>query len=111
MKTGFVVAGVYSRNQITNGPIQGSAFHCLLWVLIELERWMRKKKMRSVIIGQIHDSIELDCHRDELDDVKAMAKYLLETAIMKAWSWITVPLAGEAEVGAENWWDKQEVEL
>lgn len=111
MLSGFVCRGVYSRNQVNNGPIQGTAFHCLLWVLIELNKWLQENKMRTLIIGQIHDSIELDAHKDELEDVKAKAKELLETSIMKAWPWLTVPLAGEAEVAEENWYDKYEVEL
>ena len=111
MLSGFVCRGVYSRNQVTNGPIQGSAFHCLLWVLIELNKWLTENKMRSLIIGQIHDSIEIDAHKDEVEDVKAKAKELLEVSIMKAWTWLTVPLAGEAEVAETNWYEKHEVEL
>lgn len=111
MKTGFVCREVYSKNQVNNGAIQGSAFHCLLWVLIRLHWWLRKHKMRTVIIGQIHDSAEIDAHRDELEDVKAKVKSLLEDEIRREWEWLTVPLAGEAKVGAENWLDMVEVEL
>ena len=111
MFTGFVCQGVYTRNQVNNGPIQGSAFHCLLWVLIRLNRWLRKNKMRSVIIGQIHDSIELDVHPDELDDVKAKTKSLLEDEIRKEWPWLIIPLAGEAEISESNWYDKRAIAL
>ncbi len=111
MKTGFVCQGIYTRNQVNNGPIQGSAFHCLLWVLIRLNRWLRKNRMRSVIIGQIHDSIELDVHPDELDDVKAKAKSLLEDEIREAWPWLIIPLAGEAEISESNWYEKRAIAL
>ena len=111
MKTGFVCQGIYTRNQVNNGPIQGSAFHCLLWVLIRLNRWLRKNKMRTVIIGQIHDSLELDVHPDELDDILAKAKSLLEDEIRKAWPWLIIPLAGEAELSETNWYEKREIAL
>ena len=58
--TGFRIDGVMGRNDVINYPVQGSAFHCLLWSLIQLNRWLRKNKMRSKIVGQIHDSIVAD---------------------------------------------------
>lgn len=111
MLTGFRIRGVYDKNQVLNAPIQGSAFHCLLWVLVELDRWLRKHRMRSLIIGQIHDSIELDVHRDELDDVLAKAFELLRRDIRRAWPWISCPLDGEAEVAETNWYEKRAVEV
>lgn len=36
--TGFRVHGNFKRNAVTNYPIQGSAFHCLLWSLIRINR-------------------------------------------------------------------------
>src|SRR4029077_4537362 len=60
MLTGFRCEGVFEKNQVVNFPIQGSAFHCLLWALVDLQRWIIKNKMGSLIVGQIHDSMLLD---------------------------------------------------
>jgi DNA polymerase-1 len=110
-KTGFSVEGIYTRNQVINSPIQGSAFHCLLWSLIRMVAAIRKNKMRSRVVGQIHDSIVLDVHLDELADILAMAKHILTVALPKAWPWITVPLDADAEVAPKGgtWYDKEEV--
>lgn len=109
--TGFALEGVYSRNDVINYPVQGSAFHCLLWSLIQLQKWLNKNKMSTVIIGQIHDSLVLDVHRRELDDVLEMAEYIMTKALLEAWDWIIVPMEVEAEVtepGA-SWFTKKKV--
>ena len=111
MMTGFRVAGIYSRNNLFNTPVQGPAFHCLLWSLIRLVRWLEKRKMRTVIIGQIHDSIVADVHRDELDEFLAKAKEIMTVDIRKAWPWVIVPFVVEAEIGEETWWEKKVVEI
>jgi DNA polymerase-1 len=111
MMTGFIATGVMSRNDVYNYPVQGPAFHCLLWSLIEIVRWLRKNRMRSKVVGQIHDSIIADVHRDELDDYLATAKRIMTEDIRNEWNWLVVPLEVEAEVGERNWWEKKEVSV
>lgn len=108
--SGFLVQGVYTKNQVINSPVQGSAFHCLLWVLIELHKWLQQHKMRSMIVGQIHDSIEMDVHEDELQDVLAMTNWLITVGIRRAWPWVIVPLEGEVEASPLNWFEKKPIE-
>lgn len=113
MLTGFRVQGVYSRNDVINYPVQGAAFHCLLQSLIWLQRWLTKKKMKSLIVGQIHDSMVLDVVPEELEDVLYVAKWLMTKKLPKAWPWIIVPLEVECEVAPINasWHEKKKVEL
>jgi len=59
--------GFLSRNQICNIPNQGFAFHRLLKVLCDVEDEMRARQMKSIIIGQIHDSVVADVLDDELE--------------------------------------------
>lgn len=111
--TGFRIDGVMGRNDVINYPVQGSAFHCLLWSLIQLNRWLRKNKMRSKIVGQIHDSIVADVHEDELEDYLAQAKQIMTQDLLKKWKWIIVPLDVEAEVTPVDgtWYEKKEREI
>lgn len=108
--TGFRCEGVYRRNQVINYPVQGSAFHCLLWSLIELNDLLTKYKMKSKIVGQIHDSIVLDCHPKELQTVLTAAHEIMTDRLPKAWKWINVPLETESEVSpaGRNWADKRQ---
>ena len=106
MLTGFVCSGVFSRNQLYNIPIQGPSFHCLLWSLIRLVKEMKKKRMKSVVVGQIHDSILCDVHKSELDDYIQMVRRIMTEDIVKAWPWIVVPLSIDVEVAESCWFDK-----
>lgn len=98
MHTGFAVNIIMSRTEVCNFPIQGSAFHCLLWSLIELDKWLHKYKMRSKIVGEIHDSMLLSVHPKELQDVLTKAKEIMTVSLLKHWSWINVPLEIESDV-------------
>lgn len=109
--TGFVCSGVYTRNQAYNIPIQGPAFHCLLWSLIRVVGWVKKSRMRSVVPGQIHDELFGDVHRDELDDYVAKTTEVMEEKVREAWPWIVVPLSAELAVAEETWFDKKVVEV
>lgn len=111
--TGFAYRGVFDRNQVLNAPIQGSAFHLLLWVLIRLQKWMTKNNMRSKIVGQIHDSIIGDVHESERDAYLAKVKDLVSSGLRQYWDWIIVPLTVEAEVTPVdgNWFLKKEIKI
>lgn len=109
--TGFHIEGFYSRNDVINYPIQGTSFHFLLWSLIQLVRWTIKNKMKSLITGQIHDSIVADIHKKELDDYILQAKYIMTKAIRNHWPWINVPLSIETEAALEggSWYEKKKI--
>lgn len=110
--TGFRCGGLMSRNQISNYGIQGPAFHCLLWSLIQLDKEIRKRKWKSRIVGQIHDSVILIIHPPELKELLAVVEYIMSQALLKHWGWITVPLDVEIEVAPVNgsWYEKKKWE-
>ncbi len=108
--TGFRVAGVWNRKQLMNFPIQGPAFHCLLWSLINMMKKLRAKKMRSMITGQIHDSLVLDVCKDELDDVLAKVVRVMTVDVRRAWPWLVVPLSVDAKMSETNWHEMRSVE-
>lgn len=109
--TGFRCAGVMKRNEAINYPVQGAAFHCLLWCLIQMNRWLKENNMRTVIIGQIHDSIVLDIHPEEANAVLAKAYKIMEHDIREHWGWILVPLEVDTELTPvdQSWYNKDEV--
>ena len=110
MHTGFVCQGIHSKNETSNYPIQGAAFHCLLWSIIRLNNWLRKNRMRTLIVGQIHDSILLDAPEAEVADVVASARRIMTRDIRKEWPWIIVPLEVETEIARTNWFEKEKYE-
>jgi len=111
--TGFIIEGNLNRKQATNYPIQGSAFHWLLWCLIRIQKLMRKYKMKSLIVGQIHDSIVGDIHKRERKDYLNIVKQVIYEDIRKHWDWIIVPLTvevGITPVGG-SWFEKEEIKI
>lgn len=111
LKTGFRCSGVMSRNEAINYPIQGAAFHCLLWCLIKLHKWMKQSNKKSKIIGQIHDSIVLMMHPSELNTILRRAYYIMEHEIRDKWPWIIIPLSVETEASPVDgsWYLKKEI--
>lgn len=111
--TGFRIQGDYNRKEIINYPIQGTAFHWLLWCLIRIQKLLNKYRMKSKIVGQIHDSIVGDTHRKEVRNYLEICQQVMTIDVKKHWSWIIVPLKIEAEVAPVNgsWFDKEKVKL
>ena len=100
--TGFTIRGVMSKNEITNYPIQGPAFHCLLKSYIEMDRRQQKYKWKSRQIGQIHDEMIWDTAPKEKQDVLDNMAEVMMHWLPKQWDWITVPLEVEADVFGVN---------
>jgi len=123
MLTGFRCYGVLSRNDATNYPIQGSAFHCLLWSFIRIDDILSGnhyiplqiplRVWKSKLIGQIHDAIILDVHPDELQAVAEMVHIITTKELPKAWDWINVPLEVDAELCPVDgsWAEKEKYKL
>jgi DNA polymerase-1 len=111
--TGFIIEGNLDRKQVINYPIQGSAFHWLLWCLIRIQKLMMRYKMRSLLVGQIHDSIVGDIHKRERRDYLNIVKQVIHEDLRKHWPWIIVPVTVEVEVAPVNgsWLDKKEVTI
>jgi len=106
--TGFRCSGLMKKNDTTNYPIQGSAFHCLLWSFIEIDRIQREEKWNSRLVGQIHDAIVLDIDPSERDYVLHTVRRVTCTDLPKAWPWIIVPLDVEIDLcGVDEPWNKK----
>lgn len=109
--SGFICKGLMSRNEAINYPVQGAAFHCLLWSLIRINKWLKDNNMLTLLIGQIHDSIVFDFEPSELDIVLENAIRIMTEEIRKYWSWIIVPLKVDVELSPVDgsWFLKKEV--
>lgn len=93
-----VVRGFAERNAI-NAPIQGSAADIIKLAMVAVFRAMQAKKYQSRMILQVHDELVFDVHKDEVDEIKALVKKAMESAIQ-----LSVPMEVEMEMG-DNWLD------
>lgn len=94
---GFRFVGYMDAKQCTNFPIQGTSFHLLVYTLIQVERFIKRHKLRTKLIGQIHDSIIADVHKDEVQFyLKGVNDIVAD--LSNKFKWLIVPMEIEAEV-------------
>jgi len=111
LKTGFKCSGFMKKNQVVNYPIQGSAFHCLLWSLVEANKiFKRDKCLGASIAAQIHDSLFVRTKEEKLKEVVGTIKRVSCVELPKAFEWITLPLNVEIKVG-KNWHETTKLEI
>ena len=114
MFSGFRCGGsVMRENECINAPLQGTAFHCMLWTLIQLDQYQQERGWKSRIVNQIYDEIMFDAHPDE---TKKVARQIVETATKELpahYKWINVPLTIDIEAGNTDasWNTKNEMEM
>ncbi len=106
---------VTNATQVVNYPIQGFATGDIVpLACIRALRLFKKHNLKSKLILTVHDSIVVDCHPDELTQVK---KVLVEAManvgeeLEQRFDYKPVlPLDVEMTVGA-NWLDQEEIPL
>ena len=84
------------RNAI-NAPIQGSAADIIKVAMININKQFAEKELQSKMILQVHDELNFDVLKTELDVVKKVVKKEMENAVK-----LSVPLEIEMDA-AENW--------
>lgn len=93
-----VVRGMAERNAI-NAPIQGSAADIIKIAMINIYRQFETLKLKSKMVLQVHDELNFDVLKTELEQVKQIVKTEMEGAVD-----IGVQLTVEMNA-ADNWLD------
>lgn len=99
LHTGFRCSGIMRKNEVINTPVQGAAFHCLLWCFIRLDEIILKEKLQTKLIGQIHDAIVFDIYPPEKPYIMELIKRVTGQDLVNEWKWINVPMDVEVEMG------------
>ncbi len=109
---GFELGGVLGKNDCSNHGIQGTAFHLLLWAIIEINKIRRKEVWKTKSIGQIHDSGVEDLYPPETNQVISAIYETGTQTIREAFPWINIPLDIEFSITEVdgNWAEKREIE-
>src|SRR5690606_9965347 len=82
-----------------NMPIQGTAADMIKIAMINIHEEMKKKKMESKMLLQVHDELVFEAKIDELDKLKKIVVDKMKTAIE-----LKVPIEVEVGVG-ETWFE------
>lgn len=92
-----VVRGYAERNAI-NAPLQGTAADIIKIAMIKIHDAIRRRKLKSRMILQVHDELNFNVPKDELDIMLP----LIKTTMQQALDTLSIPL--EVEVGSgKNW--------
>jgi len=94
---GFRFIGYMDRKQCANYPIQGTSFHLLVYTLLEVEKFIKKNKLKTLIIGQIHDSIVMDIPTEEVDFVLRSVVAIIGNLHTK-FKWLALPMEAECSI-------------
>ncbi|RLD53017.1 MAG: DNA polymerase I, partial [Bacteroidetes bacterium] len=91
-----IVRGFAERNAI-NAPIQGSSADMIKIAMIDVFAEMKKKKMQSKMILQVHDELVFDAKLNEIDELKDIVETRMKNAIK-----LDVPVVVDMNTGS-NW--------
>ncbi len=85
------------RNAI-NSPIQGSAADLIKLAMLKVDRAMKKAKLKSKMVLQVHDELVFDVYKPELEKLQKVVEKEMKTAMPD----IGVPIKVDSGTGA-NW--------
>lgn len=91
-----VVRGYAERNAI-NAPIQGSSADMIKVAMINIFKELKKQKLKSKMILQVHDELVFDVHKDEIETVKSIVEDKMKHAME-----LDVPIEVDMNTGS-NW--------
>ena len=80
-----------------NAPVQGSAADVIKRAMIAVDAWIRKEKLKTRLILQVHDELVFEVPEDEIDRVKEAVPRL-----MAGVAHFEIPLLTQVGV-ASNW--------
>jgi len=99
------------KNKIFNTPIQGSAFHCLLWSLNKIRKLREKEGWLTRVPAQIHDEIFFYTEPSEEKHIITASTKIMTEDIRKENPFISVPLLAEWGTSPINgsWYEVKDI--
>jgi DNA polymerase-1 len=91
-----IVRGNAERNAI-NAPLQGSAADIIKIAMINVYKRMQENNMKSKMIIQVHDELNFDVYKPELEELKKIVQEEMVNAVE-----LKVPLI--VDMGEGNNW-------
>ncbi len=82
-----------------NHPMQGSAADIIKLAMIEVQRKLAASGLSAKMLIQVHDELDFECPKSELEDLSALVKEAMESVVE-----LSVPLIAEVSY-ADNWAD------
>jgi DNA polymerase-1 len=87
----------FGERTAQNSPIQGSAADVIKVAMINIQRALHERHLRSQMLLQVHDELVFEVPLEELETMRALVKHEMEHAAA-----LSVPLVVDLGTG-ENW--------
>lgn len=68
----------FAQRAAINSPLQGAAADLIKIAMVELDKKLKEKNLKSKMILQVHDELIVETYKDELDEVKELVKVAME---------------------------------
>lgn len=94
--------------QASNFKIQSLGADITNWSVINIDKMLINLKLKSCVIGQIHDSVLVDMHPDEKQIVIDVVNNIMVNRANNFFSFLRIPLSIDIEIG-ENWNDMEKI--
>lgn len=82
------------KRNAMNAPIQGSAADIIKIAMIDIHKAMKKQKLKSKLLLQIHDELVFEVDKDEISLMDKLVKEVMESCIE-----LQVPLKIDSSIG------------
>ena len=99
LKSNNYMVRQFGNRVAMNTPIQGTAADIMKIAMINVLKELKKRKMKSKIVLQVHDEMMIEAPLEEAETVKEILKTCMENAVK-----LNVPLIAEVSE-ATNWYD------
>ena len=99
LKSNNYMVRQFGSRAAMNTPIQGTAADIMKIAMIKVYRELKKRNLKSKIVLQVHDEMMLEVIPEEKEEIKAMMKDAMESAVS-----LNVPLVAEISE-ANSWYD------
>ncbi|MDD5441475.1 MAG: DNA polymerase, partial [Candidatus Omnitrophica bacterium] len=93
----------FAKRQAVNTPIQGSCADIIKQAMVNIASEFDRRKLKARLIMQIHDELIFDVPKNELKEVKSIAKKCMETAVK-----LNIPIKVKIKEGPD-WGSMKEV--
>lgn len=89
----------FAERTAINSPIQGSAADIIKMAMIQLEKRLKEEKLEAKMLLQVHDELVFEVPENELTQLDALVKEVMENAVT-----LTVPLVTDSSWG-KTWYE------
>ena len=89
----------FAERTAMNSPIQGTAADIIKVAMVEMDQALKEHQLQANLLLQVHDELIFEVAKEDLEDLAALVKEVMENAVS-----LDVPLIVDSNYGS-TWYD------